>query len=351
MKKIAMAALLTVSLCLPVRADHFDVFITSVNRTGVLIGQYEYDKALAEANTAEIAYKRALKELASFADASEAYKLKLAMQANLVLIYNLLGQRLFDNDRFPEALRVYDKAIGISPDFPCLHYEKGYTYQRMKSPWKAAVSVYEAQRLARFPARRNIINHFDEDGSIYCGRGAIDPRAQTILSELGKPLLYPIEVNLKTGQKSPGRILPGLGANVVRPDQNVNVYLEQPLADVVKNLGEPLSEETILYRDGRELPHYIYEGLMVVVNPTDQNVIGLYVFSPQAYVETPNGNLAVGADAKSVLKTLGKSFGFVKNHVGINSDIRDSLSYPELSLDLAIAKHDALAMILIYTLE
>ncbi len=352
MKKIILATLLATSLTLPARAGHVDVFFDSIRKASQYLNQYDYDKALAEANTAEIVYQRILNSLASSSDQAQVYKIKLSLQSSLVLTYTLLGHRFFDKGRYHDALRIYDKSIRLSPDFPCSHYEKGYTYQQLNEPWKAAVSVYEAQRLARFPARRNIVDAFDEDGGLYCGRDQVDSRGNTILTELGKSTLYPLDVNLKNGQKVPGRIVPGIGAHLVRGQGGkASVYLEQSLAEVLKNLGDPVGEEKLLYRDGRELPHYVYDDVMVVIDPDNQQVIGLYVYAPTSFVETPKGNLRVGADARAVITTLGQSFGFKKEYLGVNSEIRESLDYQELGLGFAVAKNDRVQMVLIYTLE
>lgn len=351
MKKLACAAFLALSLTLPAQAGHVDVFFESIGKASQYLNQYDYDKALAEVNTAEIVYHRILKDLANTPDQAEAYKVKLSLQSSLVMAYIVLGHRLFDKGRYQDALRVYDKSIYISPDFPCSHYEKGYTYQQLKQPWKAAVSLYEAQRLARFPARRNIVDHFDEEGGLFCGRDQVDPRSQQLLRDLGKSPLYPLAVDLKTGQQVPGRVLPGIGAHLVRGQESASVYLEQPLSEVLQNLGEPVGQEKVVYRDGRELPHYIYPDIMVVVDPGNQQVVGLYVYAPTAFVETPRGNLKVGAEARSVIKTLGQSFGFKKEYLGVNSDIRESLDYQELGLGFAIARNDSIKMLSIYTLE
>lgn len=350
MKKILIASLLSLSLGLFAQAGTFDLFQDNIHQGQNALENYQYDKAMAHANSAEILYRRTLREWSKGNDPAEVWKANLAMQTNIVLLYMFLGQRLFDQNRYQDALKIYDKAIAIAPNFPCLHYEKGFTYFHLKQNWKSALALYEAKRLARFPARRNIINHFEESGSLYCGRAETDDRSDGLLRDLDKSIYYPLELDLSTGQKMPGQVVPGMGVNLMREGQSINIYLEEPLANALSKLGEPFSQKE-LEIDGKKRLHFFYSDIVLAFEPTENTLsrISFYQGTPQ--VNWANQHLAMGDHASTVLKKMGQAYGFDKTYMGVNEDLREYIHYPEIGLDFGISRQDQIGMISIYTLE
>lgn len=345
-----LTPLLFVSLSLPVQADTFDQFQVHIHTGLAALQNYNYDQALAQANSAEIYYRRTLQAYARGNSAEDLWKLNLAMQTNLVLLYSVLGQRLFDQKRYTEAMRVYDKALVISPNYPNLRYEKGFTYFSMGQPWKAAVELYEAKRLARFPARRNIINHFAEEGSLVCSREEIDRRSDGLLQDMGKSIRYPLDMDLESGKKVPGRIVPGLGVHWPDQGNGKYIYLETPEAEILELLGEPSAWDEQEGKDGKSSV-MVYPQLLISLDDTERKVKEILVMAPERPILTPKGYLKTGIHARNILALLGQTMGFARHVMGLNANPREYLDYPELGLTFAISPQDTVVGISIRVME
>ncbi len=329
--------------------NSLDAFINSLDQAYDLIQEYEYTKAIAHMNSAEILYHRTLQELAKSGETSSSiWKSNLAMQGSMVRLYLTLGNRLFDQDNYTKALQIYQRAQDMAPRFPCIRYEKGYTYFKLNQPWKAAVELYEAKRLARFPSYRKIVNHFDEEETIVCPQREVEERGNGILKDLGKSPLYPIELNLSTGQPASNQILPGVGIHLAKQKQSI--YLEETFTDVLTKVGPAAGEEETTHK-GQNLRLYVYPEMVIAVDPSDDSIVQIHAFDNQRPVNTPNGMLRIGDHARDVLKTMGQGYGFSRNYNGINEDIREYLDYSELGLMFGIGKNDRIKTIAIYTLE
>jgi tetratricopeptide (TPR) repeat protein len=348
--KLLLTPMLFISLCLPVQADTFDQFQVHIHTGLDAIKNYNYDQALAQANSAEIFYRRTLQAYSHENSAEDLWKLNLAMQTNIVLLYSFLGQRLFDQKRYQDALRVYDKALAISPNYPNLRYEKGFTYFNLGQTWKATVELYEAKRLARFPARRNIINHFSEEGSLYTSRQEIDTRSDNLLKDMGKSADYPLDTDLETGKKIPGRIVPGMGVHWPGRGSGSYLYLDQDEEKISESLGEPTAREDIDWNDGKRVLMR-YPELVLGLDPMTRKVREIHVSKIGYPVQTPKGYITIGAHAGTVLKQLGVSMGFDRTVMGINADPREYLSYTELGLIFAVSPNDIVSGVSITALE
>lgn len=352
--KSFLSALLTVSmgsfaLSASAQSSEAQVFYESLKKVNDAMQKGYYAQALAQISTAEQASAQ-LMELVNLApDPEEGRDIQQTLQAELVYSYTLLGQALYDAQRYTDALKIYDKSLAIAPHFPCTHYEKGYTHQALNQRNQAAVALYEAQRLARFAAWRKLPNPLNPNKALSCGREQIDGRSQNSLQELGFAPYYPLTVDLKTGQNIPGRIVPGMGAHLVR-DRAIALYLEAPLAQALQALGPPIAERIMPYRTGEQLPHYMYKDVLVVADRAKQQVLGLYVYSPQASIATPAGLLSMGAPTRTVEQTLA-AFEPVKDTLEDSGDLRESYDYPQLGFSVAMDHNDRIRVLSIYTME
>lgn len=353
-RRLLLAALALTIIASPVWASStIDQFLENVNKGLAAANNYNYDSSIGYVNSAEIQYRRALQEMSKAGqDPQEIWKINLAMQTNLVLLYNMLGQRFFDQDKYAQALQMYNKSQAINATFPCTHYEKGYTYLRLKDTWKAAVEIYEAKRLVRFPAYRRIVNHYDDDGSINCSREDVETRGDGILHELGKSTDYPVGLDLVTGKAVPNQMVPGIGLHLASLKKAV--YIGESLAQVLDDLGKPLSQDDETESDrGETLRIYVFQNprIVVCIDTTSETVKQIHVFEPNIPVASPAGQIKTGVHAREVLRLLGQGYGFQRSPNGVNADIREYLDYPEIGLVFGVGKNDLIVTAAIYNLE
>lgn len=349
--QLTLAVLLVLSLITGAQAQQSaERFIDEINQSLSAANQYDYELAIKHLNSAEILYRRTLKEFTDLGeDPAEIWKLNLAMQTNLVGLYNMLGTRLFDQENYSDALRMYQKSEAINPRFPCTQYELGYTYLNLIQPWKAAVAIYKAKQLARIPAYRGIVNHFDESGSIYCPREQVESRSDGILKDLGKSTLYPLDLDLATGKNIPNQAVPGMGAHLAKRKQSI--YLEQSWPEAEEMLGITDKTDEIEDEQWGKLTVYYYPEISIAVEPASQSIKQLYMMDQGRPVMTPAGLVYVGDTAQSVMKKLGQNHGFIRLNGGLNDSLREMLVYAEIGLSFGIGKDGRVGMILIADLD
>lgn len=309
-----------------------------------------FDKAIATQEPVEKLYREVIKVAFEHCkcDAEEARRIILNSQNFYMRLTVTLGQRLYDVGRFQDAIRVFDRGQAINDEYPCLRYEKGFTYVAMKQADQAATELYEAKRLARFPSRSTIPSSLGAEEDVICPRVEVDSHSDGLLQQMGKPTDYPLGVDLATGATRVGRIVPGMGLQWLWKGNWNNLYLDESTSSVLKKLGEPDKREKWQMM-GEYLPYLTYGDLRIALDADGQHVRFMHLATPGRPILTPKGYLETGAPAASVHKLLGKDFGY-RHAAERNSDkpMKEFLDYTQLGLVFHIDREGKIAMISLY---
>lgn len=356
-RQLAIALLLLSLLASTVSAKAADpletaagAYLNSYNLGMDALEAADFDTALALQDPLRELYAKVLAIALDVCncEADEAYALKMSTQSYYMRLTMLLGQGLYDAGRFAEALAVYDKGQAVNAEYPCLRYEKGFTFVALKQPDAAAIELYEAKRLARFPSRSSVPNHFSEGEDVVCPRAEVDRSSDGLLAGLGKPLNYPLGRDLASGRAMPGRIVPGMGLQFEKQGHLFDIYLEESVASILQKLGEPDRREHWRMM-GEYLPYLIYGDLRIALDAGGERVKFLHLASPGRALLTPRGYLETGATAEQVRALLGQDYGF--RH-GEEKDparpMKEFLDYTELGVVFHIDRQDRVALISLY---
>lgn len=311
-------------------ADTERRYQAALTRAEQAIGRGDYNQALASLDLAEGLYPTLLKSLLESCKCTpeQARALSMQLQIRLVPIILTLGERLYDLDRFDDVLGLYQRGQLINADFPCLRAETGFLYVTLDRRTLAVTELYEAKRLARFPARRDIVA---AQNQVACPRERIDRRSHGLLEQLGLDTEYPLGLDLESGQAMPGRIVPGMGAEIPWRGQMHPVYFEESLASVKRKLGEP-EQSTRAQVGGEESLHLRYGETLLVFDAHSQHLQSLELKTAGQPVLLPGGYLRIGEPISQLDKNLGQGYGFEPLPLGSNRafDIR---RYTQLGVD------------------
>ena len=336
----------------------FDQFNKNVLESYELLDNYKYEKAYTSALVAKTVYKAFLSAAGKNPNEyppAEVWKNNKAMQVTLITLLVEIGHQSHDAKKYDLALEAYELAEEVNPHLALVAYEKGFTYFTMGKQWDATKSLYEAMRLNLYPSKRKIINPFDQDFRIEPNPQSIKSRSEGILRDMGKPLNYPLNINLSTGKKMTKALVPGIGINTVdKSKKPVNIYLNDDSSKLIDSFGYPDEGDMQNYEDefgnSKTVMFYDQGGFAYTLNDSDRRIVFIQASRPGYRVSFENIDIAIGDSAKKILSQLGRSHGFDKIPMN-QGGYKETLKYNEYGLSFGTTPDDKIKSISVWTLE
>jgi len=316
-----------------------------------LIAAHNLDSLPAQLRLAQASFHQleGLKDVNSLDQ--NKWKVQEALRQDLIFTHLGAAQALYDGGKFDTSLAVLSDARVLDPKLPVTYFFEAMNYLKQGKEWDATEKLYQAKRLNFYPALRKIENPLQPWEVMSANPKALDARIDETLKSLGKDTEYPITLNFQTGQHTPLKLIPGVGANLKGRDGQVfNVYLDRDMINkVLDNMGKPV-DIVQKYMRNQVLSFNVYDDYFIVgMNP--ENIIErIQVDKPGYNVEVDSKIYQIGDSVDLLQKDIGTRFGFEK----IASDdkkFKETWVYNELGLSIGVTPDNKIGLISIWTLE
>lgn len=311
-----------------------------------LIEAYSYDQGF-----------QALKSAKKHAQNVKDWKVRTTLQTQIFSQLVTLGIRYYDTKKYQDALAAFRLGYELYPHNPLINYEIGLTYRALKKDWDATLSFYDALYYNHLPSFRWVTDPIDSTQSFRAPPDEINHFCAEQLQTMGKSTRYPLDLVLKkplnmpkttynVGDKMRGRMIPGMGAALIGPKGNIDLYLNDSISKVLEAWGEPDRKV-----ERGELTTFEYDDEQCYIDVKSGDLIGsILVTSTSYHVQVDNKVIAIQAPAKLVLEQLGQRFAFEREQVG-GQNIREGLRYNDFGLTFGINYGDTVSYIHIWTME